>query len=211
MWDFLYAAAKDTILQYPLFVTHRTDLVPDFSIKSGARTIGVECSIITDQNLEMFRKLPDAKDWCSISAFTVPAKKMKPEELKVAASPLNAEWVDYDQSMVYLLHRTEDRLKEKSAKLSQSQYREHDQQWLLLWDRLSLSPSDSLRNSTTVQRYWNQAWRRCCPFDRVIIGCGELNKFAVLTPDEMRIVETPKKPVPRRLKKLVKKFFDSLD
>lgn len=205
MWEFLRVCAKDAILNYPIEVTHSSELVPDFSLQTPSETIGVECSVVTNGDYEAFKKLPQHAGSFSPTPYLTDTAGKGKADLKEAALNFGSgePWPLESDLNAFLFKQTQDRMKAKAGKLRKPNYRAHSRQWLLLWDCLSLFPAAFRRNAQVVQEAWDQYWRNCCGFDLVIIGREDLREFALITPAMVRLIEREKAPVPRALKGII--------
>lgn len=189
LWRFLSAAAETDLLQYPIEIAHTSDARPDFVLRVSTREIGIEASRLTTEayeRLQTLRARGQTNPVITISPALMTTARLRNEELVAMSAPGTQGWSrvrDHDDFYVEHALRVTRR---KTVIRRTDGYHDYGCNWLLLWDRLTLSEGEFLRRPMLLQdrlrSYWNEENR----FDMIIIESEEFRRFAILTPGKPR-------------------------
>lgn len=186
--EFLKAAAREPFITYPITIIHTSDTNPDFKIEMPSQAVGVEMSRITNEPLHRLKKMLKIRNFVTTpSPFLITGKKLRNDEVFDMA--LNSDtWNDPEAEHAFWFQQAQDIVCKKSKIRLRNDYHDYGKNWLVLWDRLSLSPATFHSRAELLQKAWDQFWRNQCGFDLIVLECEELRRFALLTPDEIQFL-----------------------
>lgn len=98
----------------------------------------------------------------------------------------HAAWYERQQLWRFLCAAAETDLRRKTMIRRADGYHDHGNNWLLLWDKLSLNEPEFLRRTRLLHTGLNSYWTEENQFDLIIIESEEFRRFAILTPGEPR-------------------------
>ena len=181
--EFLKAAAREPFITYPITIIHTSDSNPDFKIDMPSQAVGVEVSRITNEPLHRLEKVPKIRNSVTTpSPFLISGRKLRNDEIFDMA--LNSDtWNAPEAEQAFWFQQAQDIVRKKSKIRRRNDYHDYGKNWLVLWDRLSISPAAFHSRAELLQKAWNQFWRKHCGFDLIVLECEELRRFAILTPD----------------------------
>jgi len=174
---------------FPVAVNHTSHRNPDFVIVAPPRrTIGVECSRITNEKIGRLRKLAATgkiRSGYSVSSAMKPGKKKTPSLLNEAT--LNVQMVfpttAADQRRFYL-QRSDEVIAEKTAAMDKEDYQPCNQYWLLLTDDMSFDRAEIEERCGLIHGRVKEFWRKRHKwFSRIVIQDRSLGWHVQITKD----------------------------
>ncbi len=170
---FLVAAASSPLLGYPLEVEHTREAKPDFRIKLGSKTIGVELSKVANRNLEQARHFQRKHKLgtLSVSPFLKGSSERRDREEVLSegfCTPAMVFGNSPEDEDAFWLDQARTMIARKGAYLEKPGFVRYQRTWLLLWDRLSSHSRDLNRRaealSYSLHPLWQGTW-----FSKIII------------------------------------------
>jgi hypothetical protein len=185
---FLKATANDDSLRYPLEISHTSKTNPDFALSCPGFAIGVEASRITNEALHRLNHLKQQGKTAkavAISPLLVGAGPMNNDELvtktTVVGVPTSHLWNTATSEQDFWLSRARDVITRKTEIRRRSDYHDCGRNWLLLWDRLSMTAEDSRARAHLLERALTSYWSEEKVFEKIILECEELKWFTILS------------------------------
>jgi hypothetical protein len=90
-------------------------------------------------------------------------------------------WNNFASEEDFWLDRARNVISRKTEIRRRDDYQDRGQNWLLLWDRLSITEHDLRSRAHLLQRSLTRYWSEQKVFDRIILECEELRRFVVLS------------------------------
>lgn len=182
---FLEAAAHTELVKYPLEVTHVRNQRPDFKLVLGKTQVGVEVTKVANEELESARSLQRKKHLgtLSITPFLSKPDSATSRRQRVSSGFTTPavlfpnEVADEDS---FWLEKALEIVERKSIHLCQSDYGRGEENWLLLWDRLSSAEADLRRRIAQLENALWMKWKGTF-FSRLIVEQAQFSCFAILS------------------------------
>jgi hypothetical protein len=104
-----------------------------------------------------------------------------------AGATTGDSWNAYSSEEDFWLDGARSIITRKTEIRRRADYQDCGQNWLLLWDRLSLTEDEAHTHANlltgTLASYWNEAK----VFDRIILECEELRSFTILSREGIQL------------------------
>jgi len=185
---FLMAAANEDFLGYPLEICHTSRGKPDFILCFSGSMVSVEASRITNEALHRLKRLqregktPGA---VAISPLLVDSDRMNNDELIAQTAVIGALtgdlWNTPTSQHEFWFNRARSMIINKTQIRRRDDYRECEENWLLLWDMLSMTEEDSRVRADLLQSALAPYWSKDRVFGKIILECEELKRCTVLS------------------------------
>jgi len=170
-------------------VVHTSDSRPDFLLNSGTRRIGIEASRLTTEPYERLMRLHargQTGPVITISAALATTAHLRNDELVGMSLPGVQGWgreVNAEDSYIQQALRVIGR---KTKIRRAAAYQDYGHNWLLLWDKLSISDRDFLSRPKLLQSWLKSFWCQTKRIDTIILESDDFRRFAILTPGGLR-------------------------
>jgi len=182
---FLEAVAHTKLLKYPLEVTHVRNQRPDFELVLGKTQVGVEVTKIANEELESARSLQRKKHLGTLS--TTPFLR-KPDSATSRHERVNSAFTtpsvlfsnDAADEDSFWLEKALEMVERKRRHLCQSDYGRGEENWLLLWDKLSSTEVELRQRVAQLEDALWLEWKSTF-FTRLVVEQAQFSCFAVLS------------------------------
>lgn len=182
---FLVAAAHTELLQFPLAVAHVRNRRPDFNLQVAQTRVGVEATKIANEELELARSLQRKRHFGTLS--TTPLLR-RPDPTTSRSERLNDAFTtpsmlfpnDIAGEDSYWHEQALAIIERKRLHLNQPDYGRGQENWLLLWDKLSSTKNELSHRVARIEgALWNE-WKADF-FTRLIVEQAQFSCFAILS------------------------------
>ncbi len=185
---FLEAAAFTSLLRYPVEVEHTRDRNPDFRLMNGpTMVVGVEVTKIAKEKLEEARRLNRERGdgTMCISSYLKESSDQRTREAGFAESqlpPVFPEGIPIEEEDESWLNKAESVVRRKTEIYQRPNFERQQENWLLLWDKLSSSPEDLERRVPKLLIFLRKFWKND-GFSKVIVEQSHFQCFVILSPE----------------------------
>ncbi len=182
--EFLQCAADTSLIKYPLVVEHTRNSKPDFKINLGSTSVGVEATKVTTHgyetalSLQRFRRLGTMH----VTPFLQRADA-KPKQTNVIRDGFLAPTFVWGKTLEeedkLWLQQAESIVRRKTEIFSKPDFVRQEENWLLIWDRLSFSVDWERRVpelAALLNKFWSKNW-----FTKVILEQKYFQHFVVFS------------------------------
>lgn len=180
---FLQAVAQREFLHYPVELFHTSASKPDFKLSFLDSAVGIEVSRITNEPLNRLNELQRSGKTpavVSISHVLIPGDRMNNDAL-VAGTVPGGQWNAPSHERHFWLAQAVTMIDRKTRIRRKHDYQDYGENWLLLWDQLSIADRDFTTHAHLLRdalvSYWNEEQR----FDKIIVQCEQLKHHVIFT------------------------------
>ena len=188
MTRLLQSLARTSILQYPVFVKHTTDEVPDFRLSVGECRVGVELTKIGFQDVEHGRALQERGLRRTLSVSSLYPRREGPRRrADVVAEGFGLPAMVFPQSIEEeeraWMMQAKGSLEAKTAVVARKDFAHGDEDWLVLGDAVGVDRSgfEGRRSGLgqLLASFWRPGW-----FSRVFVQDSYFRWQAMFTPGD---------------------------